>query len=130
MSSKRVSVLLVTAALAATMMIGLLAAPAQAALRHIDGTVVSKNADNQTFRVTTQSGNHVRIRVNSGTVFQRIPGGFKGLHAGMSIEVEAQPTDSGLLAKHVETRGGGGGGGGEDDNGGHHGGNDDGPTHT
>jgi hypothetical protein len=121
MSSKRVSALLVTAALAATMMIGLLAAPAQAALRHIDGTVVSKNADNHTFRITTQSGNRVRIRVNSGTVFQRIPGGFKGLNAGMNIEVEAQPTDSGLLAKHVETRGGGGG-----DNGGH----DDGPNHT
>ena len=126
MASKRVSVLLVTAALAATMTIGLLAAPAQAALRHIDSTVVSKNADNHTFRVTTQSGNRVRIRVNAGTVFQRIPGGFKGLHAGMGIEVEAQPTDSGLLAKHVETRGGGG----EDDNGGHHGGNDDGPNHT
>ncbi|HET7510492.1 MAG TPA: DUF5666 domain-containing protein [Solirubrobacterales bacterium] len=129
MSSKRVSALLVTAALAATMTIGLLAAPAQAALRHIDGTVVSKNADNQTFRITTQSGNRVRIRVNAGTVFQRIPGGFKGLHTGMSIEVEAQPTDSGLLAKHVETRGGGGGGG-EDDNGGHHGGHNDGPNHT
>ncbi len=125
MSSKRVSVLLVTAALAATMTIGLLAAPAQAALRHIDGTVASKNADNHTFRITTQSGSHVRIRVNSGTVFQRIPGGFSGLHSGMSIEVEAQSTDSGLLAKHVETRGGGGGGG-EDDNGGHH----DGPNHT
>jgi hypothetical protein len=127
MSSKRVSALLVTAALAATMTIGLLAAPAQAALRHIDGTVVSKNADNHTFRVTTQSGSRIRIRVNSGTVFQRIPGGFSGLHSGMSIEVEAQPTDSGLLAKHVETRGGGGG---EDDNGGHHGGHDGGPNHT
>jgi hypothetical protein len=129
MSTKRVSVLLATAALAATMTIGLLAAPAQAALRHIDGTVVSKNADNHTFRVTTQSGNRVRIRVNSGTVFQRIAGGFSGLHAGMRIEVEAQPTDNGLLAKHVETRNGGGGGG-EDDNGGHHGGHDDGPNHT
>jgi hypothetical protein len=129
MTYKRVSLLLVTAALAATMTIGLLAAPAQAALRHIDGTVASKNASDHTFRITTQSGNHLRIRVNSSTVFQRIAGGFSGLHAGMRIEVEAQPTSNGLLAKHVETPGGGGGGG-EDDGGGHHGGNDDGPNHT
>lgn len=121
MASKRVSVLLVTAALAATMTIGLLAAPAQAALRHIDGTVASKNASNHTFRVTTQSGNQVRIRVNSSTVFQRIAGGFSGLHAGLRIEVEAQSTSSGLLAKHVEAPGGGGEGGG---------GHDDGPNHT
>jgi hypothetical protein len=131
MVTKRVSVLLVPAALAATMTIGLLAVPAQAALRHIDGTVVSKNASNHTFRVTTQGGSRVRVRVNSGTVFQRISGGFSGLHAGMQIEVEAQSTSDGLLAKHVETRGGGSnGGGGEDDHGGHHGGHDDGPNHT
>lgn len=123
MTSKRVSVLLVTAALAATMTIGLLAAPAQAALRHIDGTVASKNASNHTFRITTQSGNHLRIRVNSSTVFQRIAGGFSGLHAGLRIEVEAKSTSSGLLAKHVETPGGGGGEGGG-------GGHDDGPNHT
>jgi hypothetical protein len=111
------------------MLIGLSAAPAQAALRHIDGTVASKNASNHTFHVTTQSGNRVRIRVNSSTVFQRIPGGFSGLQAGMRIEVEAQPTSSGLLAKHVETPGGGDSGG-EENNGGHRGGHDDGPNHT
>jgi hypothetical protein len=126
MLSKRVSVLVAT--VLATLAIGVLAAPAQAALRHIDGTVVSKNAAKHTFRLTTQSGNKLRIHVNSATKFQRIAGGFSGLHAGLQIEVEARQTDNGLLATHVETRGGGNGGGGEDGGGG--GGADDGPNHT
>jgi hypothetical protein len=129
MLSKRVSVLIATAL--AALAIGALAVSAQAALRHIDGTVASKNASNHTFRITTQSGSKLTIRVNSATKFQRIAGGFSGLHAGMQIEVEAQQTDNGLLAKHVETRGGGNGGGGNDNNGGGGGGgSDDGPNHT
>jgi hypothetical protein len=123
MLSKRVSVLIATAM--AALAIGVLAVPAQAALRHIDGTVASKNASNHTFRITTQSGNKLSIRVNSATKFQRIAGGFSGLHAGMQVEVEAQQTNNGLLAKHVETRNGGGGNGG-----GGGGGSDDGPNHT
>ncbi|MGN6255329.1 MAG: DUF5666 domain-containing protein [Solirubrobacterales bacterium] len=102
-------------------MLSVIAGPAQAALRHIDGTVVSKNAAKHIFRVNTQSGNNLRIRVDSATVFQRI-GGFGGLHAGLRVEVEAKQTANGLLAKHVETPGGGGGNGG--------GGHDDGPNHT
>lgn len=125
MLSKRVSVLVATAL--AMLAIGVVAVPAQAALRHIDGTVASKNADNHTFRVTTQSGNKLRIRVNSATEFQRIAGGFGGLHAGMQVEVEARQTANGLLATHVEPRNGGGSGG--NDNGGG-GGADDGPNHT
>jgi Domain of unknown function (DUF5666) len=127
--NKRVSALVATAALAATMMLGAIAAPAQAALRHIDGTVVSKDAATHSFRIKTQSGNQVRIKVNSSTRFQRIAGGFGGLHNGLAVEIEAKTTSSGLVATHVETRGGGGGGGGADDNGGG-GGADDGPHHT
>jgi hypothetical protein len=123
MLGKRVSVLIATAL--AALAIGVIAVPAQAALRHIDGTVASKNASNHTFRITTQSGNKLSIRVNSATKFQRIAGGFSGLHAGMQVEVEAQQTNNGLLAKHVETRNGGGGNGG-----GGGGGSDDGPNHT
>jgi len=119
--------LIATAMLAGALTVGLFAAPAQAALRHIDGTVVSKNSDNRTFKLKTQGGNTVRIKVNSTTKFQGI-GGFGSLHKGMRIEVDAQSTDSGLLAKHVEP--GGGEGGGADDNGGGGGGADDGPNHT
>jgi hypothetical protein len=120
--------------LAGALTIGLIAAPAQAALRHLDGTVVSKNSDARTFRITTQGGSQVRIKVNGATEFERIAG-FGALKKGMKIEVEAQQTSNGLVAKQIEPQGGNGGGGGNDDSGGDdHGGGghggDDGPNHT
>jgi hypothetical protein len=114
MFTKRTASVLVIAALA----LGAVALPAQAALRHIDGTVVSKSADNHSFRITTQNGNRVRIKVTSSTRFERIAGGFGGLHKGLRVEVDAKSTANGLVATQVETRGGGGGG------------DDDGPNHT
>jgi len=126
MTSRR-SALLATTALAAALMVGVLALPAQAALRHIDGTVVSKSSGDRSFRISTQNGNRVPIRVNSNTQFERIAG-FGALHKGMRIQVDAQRTDNGLVAKHVEPQGSGGGGSGGDDHGG--GGADDGPNHT
>lgn len=129
MTSRR-SALFATTALAAALMVGVLALPAQAALRHIDGTVVSKNAGDRSFRISTQSGNRIRIKVNGKTQFERIAG-FGALHKGMGIQIDAQRTDNGLVAKHVEPQGGGGGGGsGGDDHGGGGGGADDGPNHT
>jgi uncharacterized membrane protein YgcG len=128
---KNRSALFATAALAAALMVCLFAVTAQGALRHIDGTVVSKNSDNRTFRISTQSGNKIRIKVNGTTKFDRIAG-FGALHKGMRIEVDAQSTADGLVAKQVEPQGGGGGGsddsGGDDHGGG--GGADDGPNHT
>lgn len=127
---RKSAALLATAVLAGALTVGLFAAPAEAALRHIDGTVVSKNSDNRTFKLTTQNGNQVRIKVNSATKFDRLAG-FGALHKGLQVEVDAQTTSSGLLAKQVEPRGGGGGnGGGGDDHGGGGGGADDGPNHT
>jgi hypothetical protein len=125
---RRRAALLATVALAGALTVGLIAAPAQAALRHIDGTVVSKNSDNRTFKLSTQSGT-VRIKVNGTTEFERIAG-FGALHKGMKVEVEAQSTASGLVAKQVEPQGGGGGSGEDDNGGGGGGGADDGPNHT
>ncbi|HEY6146024.1 MAG TPA: DUF5666 domain-containing protein [Solirubrobacterales bacterium] len=126
---KRRAASIATAVLAVALTVGLLAGPAQAALRHIDGTVVSKNSDGRTFKLSTQSGT-VRIKVNRTTEFERIAG-FGALHKGMRIEVEAQSTSNGLVAKQVEPQGGSGGsGGGSDDHGGGGGGADDGPNHT
>jgi hypothetical protein len=122
---KRVSLLIATAAL----VLGAFALPAQAALRHIDGTVVSKNASDRTFRLTTQSGNTVRVKVTAATKFQRLSG-FGALHKGLRIEVDAKTTSSGLVATQVETSGGGGSGGADDNGGGGGGGADDGPNHT
>lgn len=129
MTGKRAT-FIATAALAAALTVGALAAPASAALRHIDGTVVSKNGDNRTFKMSTQSG-VVRIKVNATTKFERLAG-FGALHKGLAIEVDAVKTDSGLVAKQIEPQGGGGGSGsgGGDDHGGSGGGSDDGPNHT
>jgi hypothetical protein len=128
---KRRAALLATTVLATALTVGLLSAPAQAALRHIDGTVLSKNSDNRTFRIATENGNRLRIKVNGATEFERIAG-FGALRKGMQIEVDYLPTDSGLLAKQVEPQGGGGGGGDDDSGGDDHGGggSDDGPNHT
>jgi hypothetical protein len=116
---------------AAALMIGVLASPAQAALKHLDGTVAAKNAAAKTFRITTQSGRSVSFKVNSRTEFERIAGGFSGLAKGLAIEVDYVQTANGNVAKQVETQGGGGGDdNGGDDDGSHGGGNDDGPNHT
>jgi hypothetical protein len=122
------ALVLATALVAMSLLAALAASQAQAALRHFDGTVIAKNADAKTFRIRTESGNRVRFQVNRATEFERIPGGFSGLHRGLRVEVDAKRTGNGLLAKQVEKhRSGGGGGdeGGGDD----HGGGDDGPGH-
>jgi hypothetical protein len=119
---KGISALLVATALAGVMVIGVIASPAEAAVRHLDGTVLSKNANAKTFRITTQGGSRVTVRVNANTRFQRIAGGFSGLRKGLRIEVEARATSGGLLATQVEPKESGGGGG-------HGGGEDDGPNH-
>jgi len=127
---KRVPALaLATALVAMSLFAALAASQAQAALRHFDGTVIAKNADAKTFRIRTESGNRVRFQVNRATEFERIQGGFSGLHRGLRVEVDAKRTDSGFLAKHVEKHRSGGGGGGDDHGGGHGGGGDDGPGH-
>jgi hypothetical protein len=127
---KSVSSVLAVTAIAAASMFGVLATQAQAALKHVDGTVLSKDAGAGTFRITTQSGTRLRFKINSNTVIERIAGGFGGLRKGLAIEVDYLRTNNGLLARHVEPRGGGGGGGGDDHGGGHGGGADDGPNHT
>jgi hypothetical protein len=112
---RRHPVRLLTFAAVVTALLGaLVATEAQAALRHFEGTVVSKNADRHTFRTRTENGNRVRFHVNRSTEFERIPGGFKGLKRGLRVQVDARRTDRGLLAKHVEKHRRGGGGAAED----------------
>jgi hypothetical protein len=126
-SRKRATSAFAVAAIAAALMLGVLATASQAALRHFDGSVVSRNVAAKTFQITTQGGSKVTLRVNASTVFERIAGGFGGLRQGMLIQVDAVTANGGLIAKKVEPQssGGGGGGGG---GGGH--GSDDGPNHT
>jgi uncharacterized membrane protein YgcG len=122
------ALVLATALVAMSLLAALAASEAQAALRHFDGTVIAKNADAKTFRIRTESGNRVRFQVNRATEFERIPGGFSGLHRGLRVEVDAKRTGNGLLAKQVEKHRSGGGGG--DEGGGDEGGGGgDGPGH-
>jgi hypothetical protein len=123
---KRVTSVLAISVVAGALMFGVLATAAQAALRHLDGTVISKNAATKTFKITTQGGSKVTLKVDGTTVFERIAGGFSALKSGMAVQVDASQSGSGLVAKKVEPRSSSGGDGG----GGHGGGNDDGPNHT
>ena len=108
---------LVTAAVAA---VPASASPAAggAALREFEGTVVSVNRDNRTFRLRDTERGTVRIRVNRRTRYERIDG-LGGLHAGMTnIEAVVRRSNGSWVALEVERSGGGGEHGGDDDRGG------------
>src|SRR5215216_6145158 len=92
------------------------AAPASAAaLQEFEGTVVSVNRDNRTFRLRDSERGTVRIKVNRRTRYERIAG-FSALRKGMrNIEVTARRADGRWLAIDVERSGGGGDHGGGDD---------------
>jgi len=91
------------------------AAPATAAAREFEGTVVSVNRDNRTFRLHDSERGTKRIKVNRRTRFERIAG-FSALRKGMrNIEVTARRANGRWLAIEVERSGGGGRHGGDDD---------------
>ena len=70
---KRIPVVALTViVLVAALFSALAVSQAQAALRHFDGTVLSKNSDSRTFRIETEQGRNVKFRVNRSTEFERI----------------------------------------------------------
>jgi hypothetical protein len=98
-----------------------------AALREYEGTVVSVNRDNRTFRLRDSERGTVRIRVTRSTRFERV-NGLSGLRAGMTnIEAVVRRSNGRWVALEVERSGGGGehGGGDDDDDGRGRGGDDD-----
>ena len=92
-----------------------LAAPAAAqAATQYEGTVVSVNRDNRTFRLHDSQRGTIRIKVTSRTRFERIAG-FSGLRKGMTrIEAMVHRSNGRWIASQVE-RSGGGGRHGDDD---------------
>jgi hypothetical protein len=92
------------------------AAPAgAAAAREYEGTVVSVNRDNRTFRLRDTERGTVRIRVTRRTRYERIDG-FGGLRAGLTnIEATVRRSNGRWVALDVERSGGGGEHGGDDD---------------
>ena len=103
-------------ALIATVTAVTLAAPAVAsAATQYEGTVVSVNRDNRTFRLHDSERGTKRIKVNRNTSFERIAG-FSALRKGMrNIEVIAHRKNGRWVASEVERSGGGGDHGGDDD---------------
>ena len=112
------------AVIAAGLLVAAVAAPAQAALKHYDGTVLGSGQDS--FRIKTESGRKLKFEVDGRTDFERIPGGLAGLNRGARIEVAAKAAGGSLFARMVGPGGGRGGAGG---NGGGNGGADDPPGH-
>ena len=88
-----------------------------AAAREYEGTVVSVNRDNRTFRLRDCERGTIRIKVNRNTRFERVSG-LAGLSAGMrNIEATVRRSDGRWVALEVERSGGGGDHGGDDDGG-------------
>jgi len=91
-----------------------LAAPAAASAAQFEGTVVSVNRDNRTFRLHDSERGTIRIKVTSRTRFERIAG-FSGLRQGMNrIEATVRRSNGRWVALSVERSGGGGRHGGDD----------------
>ena len=95
-----------------------LSAPAASAqTREYEGTVVSVNRSERTFRIHDSERGTIRVRVTSRTRFERIDG-FAGLRAGATnIETVVRRSNGRWVALEVERSGGGGshGGGSDDD---------------
>ena len=103
-------------AMIATVAAVTLAAPAAAsAATQYEGTVVSVNRDNRTFRLHDSERGTIRIKVTSRTRFERVAG-FSGLRKGMTrIEATVRRSDGRWVALEGERSGGGGKHGGDDD---------------
>jgi hypothetical protein len=100
---------------AATAAVALAAPAAASAATEYEGTVVSVNRDNRTFRLHDSERGTIRIRVTSRTRYERIAG-FAGLRKGMTrIEATVRRSHGRWIALEVERSGGGGRHGGDDD---------------
>lgn len=133
---KRVSSIFVIGAVCAALGAMVFAVGAQAAVRHVDATVISKDSSARTVVVRSESGARLTFMVNARTKFERIAGGFSGLKKGLAVEVDASNASGKWVATQIEAQSSSGGNGGGsddgpgDDHGGHGGGHDDGPNHT
>jgi hypothetical protein len=103
-------------ALIAVLAAASLAAPAAAsAATQFEGTVVSVNRDNRTFRLHDSERGTIRIKVTKRTRFERIAG-FSGLRTGMTrIEATVHRSNGRWVASEVGRSGVGGRHGGDDD---------------
>ena len=92
-----------------------ISAPAASAqTREYEGTVVSVDRSNRTFRIHDSERGTIRVRVTSRTRFERVS--FSTLRAGArNIETIVRRSNGRWVALEVERSGGGGNHGGRDD---------------
>ena len=111
---KRSHVVLIAAATLAA------AAPTTASaatVREYEGTVLSVNRDDRTFRIRDSERGTITVRVTARTRYERIAG-FSSLRAGQRrIETTVRRSNGRWVALEVERSGGGGRHGGDDDRG-------------
>jgi hypothetical protein len=87
---------------------------ANAQTREYEGTVVSVDRSNRTFRIHDSERGTIRVRVTSRTRFERVS--FSTLRAGArNIETIVRRSNGRWVALEVERSGGGGNHGGDDD---------------
>lgn len=120
---KRVSSIFVLSTVCAALGVASFAVGAQAAVRHVDATVIAKDPAAKTVQVRTESGAKLTFKVTARTKFERITGGFAGLSKGLAVEIDATNASGQWVATQVEAAS-------ERSGGGHGGGHDDGPNHT
>jgi hypothetical protein len=90
-------------------------AASAATVREFEGTVVSVNRDDRTFRLRDSERGTVTIRVTRNTRFERVRG-LSGLRKGMrAIEATVRRSNGRWVALEVERSGGGGEHGGDRD---------------
>jgi len=88
---------------------------ASAQTREYEGTVVSIDRAERTFKIRDSERGTIRVRVTNRTRFERI-GGFSGLKVGArNIETIVRRSNGRWVALEVERSGGGGRHGGSDD---------------
>lgn len=119
---KRVSSIFVLSAVCAALGVAFLAVGAQAAVRHVDATVIAKDLAAKSVQVRTESGANLTFKVTPRTKFERIAGGFSGLSKGLAVEIDATNASGQWVATQIEA--------GSSNSGGQGGGHDDGPNHT
>jgi hypothetical protein len=106
---------LITKIAIAALAVPAIGAPAaSAATRQYEGTVVSVDRGDRSFRLRDGERGTIRVKVVSSTRFERV-GGFSGLRAGQTdIEVTVKRSNGRWVATQVERSGGGGHHGNDD----------------
>lgn len=90
--------------LAAGLVIGASAAGAMAKDgQSLEGPIVSVSSSTHTFKINDHHKGKLTIKVNSSTKYHNLSG-FKALHDGLKVDVEARHSNAGWIAIKIEPK--------------------------